>query len=456
MERIRRKIEERPKIAFSSLLARCYKLLFYITLRLPSCTVSDAIFDYLGSPVNPFANAKDDPDPEFVEWGYGGMGSVKNVQDGVGGRVWGRVLSSGTGAHDTKEDVGTLNGTGVAVQGGAVSPKDDDDDGSGMGWVRKRREAREREAKEKAEKEAKEQAEKERLEKEAQEKAAENEDARSFTSTNTCDTNGTAGTIRNIPTPLPLPDVGDLNELAEFSPGASAVGSPTPTLGSMMGTPTPSGVATSIPPTIEGVLSSPSSGLSPDLRTSPMARQTSNTSTTSSAPLSPGKEEEHHVLTAVNIPAPPPISKHHSHSHSHHQRSKSLLDAISKVESGQGKAETSSEDKSSGDQAVSNAAIGEKVVQDDPIHVTSKDTGNDEHRESPTPYRNNPRKDSISSTSSSSSSISSQSGSESESESEEKNPGESDEEDEEDEESEEEKARKTSLGAGVEKISRHK
>ncbi|KAJ7491202.1 hypothetical protein FB451DRAFT_634191 [Mycena latifolia] len=42
---------------------------------------------------NPFGNARDD-EPEFVEWGYGGMGSVRN-----GHAAWGRVQAgSGGGA----------------------------------------------------------------------------------------------------------------------------------------------------------------------------------------------------------------------------------------------------------------------------------------------------------------------------------------------------------------------
>ncbi|KAG8715415.1 hypothetical protein FRC08_010602 [Ceratobasidium sp. 394] len=60
-------------------------------------------------------------EPEFSEWGYGGMGSVG---------------SSG--------EYGKLQSSSSAVGGG-----DDDDDGSGMTWIRKRREKREREEREK-------------------------------------------------------------------------------------------------------------------------------------------------------------------------------------------------------------------------------------------------------------------------------------------------------------------
>jgi hypothetical protein len=79
---------------------------------------------------NLFVTAKDE-EPEFVEWGYGGMGSVKAGKQ-HGGTQWSRLQSNSAG-----------------VGGGGV---DDDDDGGGMTWVRKRREQRERERKEKEEK----------------------------------------------------------------------------------------------------------------------------------------------------------------------------------------------------------------------------------------------------------------------------------------------------------------
>lgn len=70
-------------------------------------------------------------EPEFVEWGYGGMGSNR-----------------GSGASSTYAKVQSSHTNAVAAE--------DDDDGSGMGWVRKRREAREREKREREEREAKE------------------------------------------------------------------------------------------------------------------------------------------------------------------------------------------------------------------------------------------------------------------------------------------------------------
>ncbi|KAK0434887.1 hypothetical protein EV421DRAFT_1988416 [Armillaria borealis] len=77
---------------------------------------------------NLFANAPD-PEPEFVEWGYGGMGSVKSSRE-AGGKMWGKLQS---------EDR-------------------DDDDGGGMAWVKKRREERERKAREELEAKEKERA----------------------------------------------------------------------------------------------------------------------------------------------------------------------------------------------------------------------------------------------------------------------------------------------------------
>ncbi|KAJ8495572.1 hypothetical protein ONZ45_g12801 [Pleurotus djamor] len=72
-----------------------------------------------GGGANPFANARDEADPEFVEWGYGGMGSVRNGADGSG--VWGRLQREGTvlggegshgGSGGKKEGVGGGGGGG--------------------------------------------------------------------------------------------------------------------------------------------------------------------------------------------------------------------------------------------------------------------------------------------------------------------------------------------------------
>jgi len=85
---------------------------------------------------NPFATARDE-EPQFVEWGYGGMGSVKGARSaGVasGGVNWERLH----GGSAVKE------GVGVATTGAA----EEEDDGSGMGWVKKRKEERERKERE--------------------------------------------------------------------------------------------------------------------------------------------------------------------------------------------------------------------------------------------------------------------------------------------------------------------
>ncbi|KAK0458478.1 uncharacterized protein EV420DRAFT_1542492 [Desarmillaria tabescens] len=89
---------------------------------------------------NLFANAPD-AEPEFVEWGYGGMGSVKSSKE-AGGKMWGKLQSEGG----------------------------DEDDGGSNAWLKKRREERERKARE--EREAKEKEEREAKEKEEKERAA--------------------------------------------------------------------------------------------------------------------------------------------------------------------------------------------------------------------------------------------------------------------------------------------
>jgi len=80
-------------------------------------------------PGNVFDNIPD-KEPEFVEWGYGGMGSVRS------GGMWAKVQS------DQKNFLGQTEERGRAVA--PATKADDDDDGSGMGWVKKRREERER------------------------------------------------------------------------------------------------------------------------------------------------------------------------------------------------------------------------------------------------------------------------------------------------------------------------
>ncbi|KAG6813338.1 hypothetical protein H0H92_011886 [Tricholoma furcatifolium] len=107
---------------------------------------------------NPFANARDE-DPEFVEWGYGGMGSVRGAQHAgvtaanVNERTrWERLQGQGDRAFVASAPRGEKKGVGGGVPNTLV---DEEDDGSGMGWVKKRkRERAEREARQRAEAEA--------------------------------------------------------------------------------------------------------------------------------------------------------------------------------------------------------------------------------------------------------------------------------------------------------------
>lgn len=82
-------------------------------------------------PGNVFDNIPD-KEPEFVEWGYGGMGSVRS------GGMWSKVQS------DQKNFLGHTEGRGRA----GAPATEEEDDGSGMGWVKKRREERERQKRE--------------------------------------------------------------------------------------------------------------------------------------------------------------------------------------------------------------------------------------------------------------------------------------------------------------------
>lgn len=99
---------------------------------------------------NPFANVREEP--EFVEWGYGGMGSVNGSSNSKYS-----VLATGTPAllsHSQPQTFIVGGGRGGAASAAverqdAVARAVDEDDGSGMGWVRRRREERERLAREK-------------------------------------------------------------------------------------------------------------------------------------------------------------------------------------------------------------------------------------------------------------------------------------------------------------------
>ncbi|KAF8520179.1 hypothetical protein BU17DRAFT_89180 [Hysterangium stoloniferum] len=78
------------------------------------------------------SNTAPNNEPEFVEWGYGGMGSVNAEHKGTPGTDWAKLQRQGKILGDDDPD---------------------GDDGSGMGWVKKRREQREREKKAQQEKE---------------------------------------------------------------------------------------------------------------------------------------------------------------------------------------------------------------------------------------------------------------------------------------------------------------
>lgn len=122
---------------------------------------------------NPFDNVREEP--EFVEWGYGGMGSVRASADVSSDRWKGLQRSErggalfadsslGSSATSTYSSVGGGRGSGAHAasriarrnMAGNVSECGmgnvgaaggiDEDDGSGMGWVRRRRAEREAKA----------------------------------------------------------------------------------------------------------------------------------------------------------------------------------------------------------------------------------------------------------------------------------------------------------------------
>ena len=87
---------------------------------------------------NPFASARDE-EPEFVEWGYGGMGSVKGAKSAGVSSTWDRLQGGPVG----------VGGVGAGIGATDVEL----DDGSGMAWLKRRKEERERKAREQTEKE---------------------------------------------------------------------------------------------------------------------------------------------------------------------------------------------------------------------------------------------------------------------------------------------------------------
>lgn len=247
---------------------------------------------------NPFANVRDDP--EFVEWGYGGMGSV-HASAGIANDMWkglqrserGGALLAGSSFGSPSAPVHTTGGV-VTAGGGrgsgarATSPIArrkmsesvpecgmgnvsagggvDEDDGSGMGWVKRRR--AEREAKARLEQEAKE------LERKTQEKrnSADSMDASMYASTASAATSLTACTS---------------------------------TASTDLTTPTTSPLASRSPSMTDVKLTSSPSSESRDLHSPPSTvtgEQASKSGITHTSPTSSKVEREHHVLTAVLSP----------------------------------------------------------------------------------------------------------------------------------------------------------
>ncbi|KAI0345082.1 hypothetical protein BDW22DRAFT_1426782 [Trametopsis cervina] len=289
--------------------------------------------------VNLFASARSE-DPQFVEWGYGGMGSVKSAAS-VGNNKYSRVQGSA-----------------------ALGSSNDDDDGGGMSWVKKRKEERERAKLEAAEKAA--------LEAAAAGANAETQE-----------------------------DAGDASEADK----------------------TPNEVADTHPATIIEVV----------------AEETEGEEKSGVTPLATAESAEH-VTTAVTVPAPSP--RHHSiglghHPHGHAGRlsierapSYASRHSLPRTPERRGSADTA--------RAVSptpQSALLEAQMVGEMDDVREEEEGKEHARE---------RRESQSSAGTASE------------DDEDADNEESPKEDEEDDYVNEDRTRKTAVGAGVEKISRHK
>ncbi|KIJ63307.1 hypothetical protein HYDPIDRAFT_29565 [Hydnomerulius pinastri MD-312] len=300
---------------------------------------------------NPFATARDEP--EFVEWGYGGMGSV-HASAGVGSDVWrglqrgetgGALLSSGSGASlgkvvEGKETVGSWKEVGFGVgstvisgggRGGlarsAASPRSsrpvmsdtpecgmgsvgagsggaaDDEDGSGMGWVKKRRAEREAKAREREARE-KEANEREGKDREGR-KSGDSTDAEAGASMS-ASTSSSMSTSTNATTPF----ASTSTSVTDLSSSPTSLRSPV------------------VEVTCGGEVESPSSPEPAPQPTSLHIPQTAFSPVTSQDPTplpTPTPKDEHHVLTAIRI------SPHRSSSSKTHIRTPSLSQSLSQV-----------------------------------------------------------------------------------------------------------------------------
>ncbi|KAF5358509.1 hypothetical protein D9756_001964 [Leucocoprinus leucothites] len=236
---------------------------------------------------NPFANARDD-EPDFVEWGYGGMGSVKNAK------------SSGAHGHWQRLHTNSVSSTG------GKEVDEDEDDGSGMAWIKKRREQREKEKKEREEKE--------RSDREAVEKAE------------------SADTVPETPFPPAAPSTSLLSPQSALEVPGSAT--PRERTASRPGTANSTGTAqsassssfTATPanqaptpkastPTLNLPLPPPPTLIvTPSSSSTPVPSSSAVPTPCATTPLAttPGEDPEH-VTRAVNIPAP---AHHYHHRHS--------------------------------------------------------------------------------------------------------------------------------------------
>jgi hypothetical protein len=290
---------------------------------------------------NPFANVRDEP--EFVEWGYGGMGSVhasagiasdmwRNLQSSerggtlLAGSTFGSSSSSAPGKEakldartsGTGKDIGDITvgggrGSGAHVRSpstrrrmlsddveecgmGSVGAGNgaDAEDGSGMGWVKRRRAEREAKARETAER-----AEKEREGRKSPDSGMDASMSASTMSNSTSLTTSTSTTTTDLETPATSSPASRTTSLTDLSRVPSPVGCSSPS-SPAAATEEPSHALPAIPPLAH-----------------PM----------------PTPKDELHVRTAVRLsPNLSGVSHKHTNSHSSvHGRAPSLPQSLSQV-----------------------------------------------------------------------------------------------------------------------------